>query len=156
MQRNRRQKSGTRGITRLYAVQTLYEIQMSATENWNRILEEAASSAEVTITEDIVLTDVDKDFFRELIKTVLNNVDEIDKMISKYLSADWSLERLDKVLLAVLRLGTCELRFFRDIPPLAVFNEYIEIAKAFAQKSDVSFVNGVLNSISEEINKNIE
>ena len=50
----------------------------------------------------------------------------------------------------LLRLGTCELRFMQDAPDTVVFNEYIEIAKAFFETKDVSFANGILNAIAED------
>ena len=83
-------------------------------------------------------------------KKLQNNLSRIDDCISKNVAKNWSFSRLDKVMQSLLRLGTCEILFFKEIPSKVIFNEYIEIAKSFFAKNDVSFVNGILNSIYKQ------
>lgn len=144
----RKSKSGLRGLTRLYAVQSLYRLQFD-NENLEKIVKESEDNPLIPLDEDLSLSEIDSEFFKNLMKHLKENMPQIDKLIADRLGQNWSFERLDKVVQSILRLGVCEILFFDDIPDNVVFNEYIEIAKAFFKKSEVSFLNGVLNSISK-------
>lgn len=88
------------------------------------------------------------DFLQELISGTAEHMDEIDSEIGTYLE-NWSLERLGKVDLNVLRLGTFELKF-TDVPPNVAINEAIEIAKIYGDEKSGKFVNGILSKINGE------
>ena len=145
----RKSKSGLRGLTRLYAVQMMYrrEFENSPLE---KIIAESKVSPEILISEEISLNEIDSEFFEELLTKSKVYQEEIDKLIEKNIADNWSFGRFDKVMQALLRLGTCEILFFENIPANVIFNEYIEIAKAFFQKNEVSFVNGILNAIFKQ------
>ncbi len=145
----RKSKSGLRGLTRLYAVQMMYrrEFENSPLE---KIIAESKVSPKILISEEISLNEIDSEFFEELLTKSKIHQEEIDKLIEENIADNWSFGRFDKVMQALLRLGTCEILFFENIPANVVFNEYIEIAKAFFQKNEVSFVNGILNAIFKQ------
>ena len=149
MQEDRKQKSGLRGVTRLYAIQVLYQSQFEE-QSLEKLLSEAKNHPEIVLSEDIALNEIDFEFFENLMKKLQNNLGRIDDCISKNVAKNWSFSRLDKVMQSLLRLGTCEILFFKEIPSKVIFNEYIEIAKSFFAKNDVSFVNGILNSIYKQ------
>ena len=92
------------------------------------------------------------DFSYELYAKTLINVEDIDSTIEKYLN-NWELDRLSKITLSILRLCTCELLYFDDIPKSVSMNEYIEISKKYDEEKSSSFVNGIINNIGKEINK---
>ncbi|MDR3187391.1 MAG: transcription antitermination factor NusB [Holosporaceae bacterium] len=147
--KERKSKSGLRGVTRLYAVQELYRAEM---ENLplERILEEALSKSEVYISENISLFEIDGDFFRSLLETAEKNLTALDAAIVRHLSANWKFDRMAPLMKSILRLGLAELLYFPQIPKNVVFNEYIEISKAFFLENEVAFVNGLLNSVISE------
>ncbi len=151
MQDKRKFKSGLRGFARLYAVQILYRNQMGG-GNLESLIKEAEKEVNVIISENYSVHEIDLKFFIKLISNTIQNLNEIDKIIEKHLSKHWSFSRLDRVMQSLIRLGACELKFMKDIPPTVIFNEYIEIAKAFFEKNDVAFLNGILNTISNESN----
>ena len=149
MQKTRKAKSGLRGFTRLYAVQKMYQQQM---ENLTLqdLIDDIARNPEAIISEDHSVSTLDVDFFKVLISETVKNITEIDKIIKLHLSDKWDFDRLDIVMQNLLRLGTCELKFMQDAPDTVVFNEYVEIAKAFFETRDVSFANGILNAIAKD------
>ena len=57
---------------------------------------------------------------------------------------NWSVERMGKVELTILRLALFEIKFDDDIPTNVAINEAIELAKKFGQDSSGAFVNGIL------------
>lgn len=127
-------------------MQTIYRAAVTGA-SMQRIIDE--NYEEILITESISTSEMDLDFFRQLIKTVEENLSNIDEIIAKNLSDKWKMDRLDNVMKSILRLGAAELLYLQNIPPNVVFNEYIEISKLFFEKSEVAFVNGLLNSIAK-------
>ncbi|MDR2067859.1 MAG: transcription antitermination factor NusB [Holosporaceae bacterium] len=143
--KERKFKSGLRGITRLYAVQELYRAEM---ENLSleKIREESLLKNEVCISENISLFEIDGDFFRSLLEITEKNLRILDAAIAENLSTNWKFDRIAPLMRSILRLGLAELLYFPQIPQSVVFNEYIEISKAFFPEKEVAFVNGLLNS----------
>ncbi len=87
------------------------------------------------------------EFSRSLVETTVEHAAEIDTEIEAY-SVDWSLNRLTRVALAILRLAVCEILYFEDIPVGVSINEAVELAKKYAEKKDSAFINGVLGSVA--------
>lgn len=88
----------------------------------------------------------DHGFARHLVEGVLENIEEIDKYITRY-ATDWPLEYITLVDRNVMRIGVYELIYDDDIPAKVAINEAIEIAKTFGSHSSGKFVNGVLGAI---------
>jgi N utilization substance protein B len=143
--KERKSRSGLRGVTRLYAVQTLYRAEMDCI-SLQKILEESLLKNEVCISETISVFEIDCEFFRSLMETTEKNLTTIDEMIINNLSANWKFDRMAPLMKGILRLGLVELLYFPKIPRNVIFNEYVEISKAFFSQNEVAFVNGLLNS----------
>ncbi len=94
-------------------------------------------------------------FAMEIAVRTMENVANIDERLSA-LSQKWSLNRLSRVTLTVLRLAASEILYFDDIPVSVSINEAVELAKKYATTEDASFINGVLGSLSRELNKTTE
>lgn len=84
----------------------------------------------------------------ELVKGVDDNKELLDSEISKHLKK-WSISRISKVSLAILRLAMYEIRFCREIEIDIVISEAVKLAQAYTSKDDVSFINGVLSSVAK-------
>ena len=76
--------------------------------------------------------------------------DEIDLLLSTKLAAGWSLARLDKAMLQVLRAGTYELIARADVPTAVAISEYVDVAKAFFDDGQAKFVNGILDAVAKD------
>lgn len=81
-----------------------------------------------------------------LVNGVLEHQESIDATISEHLK-NWSITRLERTNLLILRLATYELLNQEDIDPRIVMNEAIELTKDFNDDKSSKFVNGVLQSI---------
>ena len=91
------------------------------------------------------------DFARLLIKGTISNINEMDEMIKSHLSASWTMERLNKVSLAVLRLSVYSLLYQKDLHPSIIIDEAIAIVKEFGQDDSFKFLNAILDTISKDI-----
>lgn len=89
-------------------------------------------------------------FTLKLVKTADENITEIDSLVEKNLKG-WTMSRISKVSLALLRMAIGEMRYFDDIPVGVSINEAIEICKIYGSDEDRSFVNGILGSVSRSI-----
>ena len=84
-----------------------------------------------------------------LAQLVYDNRAEIDSQIIKY-AVGWSVTRLPKVTLAVLRLAFGEILFVPSVPRGVTINEAVELAKKFSSQEDASFINGILGKYVRE------
>lgn len=94
----------------------------------------------------------DTSFIKNLIKGVVEKIDEIDQIIEKAAPA-WPINQIAMVDRNVLRIGIYELLFGNrdEVPPKVAINESIELAKTFGGESSGKFINGVLGTIYREI-----
>ena len=82
---------------------------------------------------------------------VLERLEEIDTLINKY-AKGWKTSRISKVSRSILRLCVYEMLYCREeIPESVSINEAVELCKKFDEEKARPFVNGVLNSIKNEI-----
>lgn len=106
---------------------------------------------EIFINEENI---TDKDAI-EYIKSVVNGISEneaeIEKQIEENIKEDWSISRISKIDLTLLKLGIFEI-VFSKIPYKVVVNEVVELAKKYGDDNSKGFVNGVLASIIKKNN----
>ena len=84
-------------------------------------------------------------FARETACGVIEHLEEIDSTIANYLKG-WTLKRVSKVALSVMRLSVYEI-LYTDIPASVSINEAVELAKKYGGEEDASYINGVLGGI---------
>lgn len=92
-------------------------------------------------------------FARQLILKVIETKDELDTIIRKRV-ANWEFNRLALIDRVILRMCICELLYFEDIPPKVSINEAIEIARRYSTEKSDKFVNGVLDSVLDDLKAN--
>ncbi|MDK2584895.1 transcription antitermination factor NusB [Romboutsia sedimentorum] len=93
---------------------------------------------------------VDKEYMNKMCVALKENSGKINELISKY-AKNWSIERMPKVDLAVLKVAICEILFVEDIPNKVSINEAIEIAKIYCDDKTPKFINGILGSVVNEL-----
>ncbi|MBQ6625436.1 MAG: transcription antitermination factor NusB [Clostridia bacterium] len=109
--------------------------------------------------EDIISAALESEMLKEdefsflISNTAEENLDKIDEQILKYCRG-WSLSRIPKVSLAIMRVAVAEMLFIESVPVNVSISEAVEISKIYGEKNDSSFINGILSSISKEI-KNV-
>jgi N utilization substance protein B len=148
----RRNPSRSRSTARLAAVQALYQLEMEKVPLPVLLHEFHHHRLGATI-EGVEYAEVEVDFFDDLVKGVDARSDELDALIVGKLASDWSLERLDKPMRQILRAGAYELVARIDVSTGGVIRAYVDVAKAFYDKREVSFVNGLLDAIGKDVRK---
>ncbi len=132
--------SKDRSQARHHAVQAIYQWQMTGQDIkdiHNQFLSE----------QDVASFDVE--YFAELLTGVPTNLSSLDDLLGLYL--DRSVESVDPVERAILRLGTFELEYRLEVPYRVVINEGVELAKVFGAEQGHKYVNGVLDKIARKV-----
>ena len=143
-------RSRSRSAARLAAVQALYQLEMEKTP-LPMLLHEFHHHRLGATIEGVEYEDAEVDFFDDVVRGVEARRDELDAIISAKLSKDWSLARLDKPMRQILRAGAYELSARIDVPTGSVISEYVEVAKAFYDKRETAFVNGLLDAGARQV-----
>ena len=134
----------SRGKSRRLAMQAIYQWQMtgdSITDIKQQFFEENNMSA--------VDSKIDSEFFSKSVSGVASSISEIDPYLEKNMPR--SVESVDPVERAILRLAVYEFINRFDVPYKVVLNEAVNITKEFCSEKSHTFVNAVLDKVAKEI-----
>ena len=84
----------------------------------------------------------------ELVNGVYNNLEDIDSVIESKLKKGWTIKRISKTSLAILRLAVYEMKYNDNVPESVAINEAVELAKKYTV-DESGFINGVLGSVAK-------
>lgn len=124
------------------AMKLLYQVQVQRDdieEQIDRFLEEQ----EINDSQD-------KEYLLNVVKGVIEKKMELDSLISLH-AKGWTINRMPKVDLAIMRLSCYEIKFREDIPINVSINEAVELAKKYSGEQSGTFVNGVLGKIFTQL-----
>lgn len=88
-----------------------------------------------------------------IISGTIDHVDEIDKEIEAHLSDNWSMDRINRVTLAILRTSVYEILFQKDIDTGIVIDQAVKISKEYGTDDSYKFINAVLDKIGKDAKK---
>tara|TARA_B110000914_G_scaffold167255_1_gene147812 strand:+ start:2846 stop:3778 length:933 start_codon:yes stop_codon:yes gene_type:complete len=104
------------------------------------------------ISTKLYKNDEDAEFGIELIKSVITNKEMLQDEISK-ITPNWDNERIAQIDLILLQMCLSEFLFFKSIPLKVSINEYLEIAKEYSSNKSNIFINGIMDSLSKQFEK---
>ena len=130
---------GLRREARELAVQMLYALDSNSSAGLRETLQTFRE-------EQVEITGRVREFAEGLVQGVQAQRAVIDEAI-RVRSKNWSLSRMPRVDLNVMRLAAYELMFRSDIPKKVSINEAIEIVRRYGDKESPAFVNGILDEI---------
>lgn len=131
----------TRRKARHYGMQALYQWHMT---------QAAPHIIEAEFRTDNDMTHVDTDYLHELIKNIPEQAEALDEAYQPYLQ-ERTLEELDPITKALLRMATYELSHRIDVPYKVVINEAVALGKKFGANESYKFINGVLDRLAPTV-----
>jgi transcription antitermination protein NusB len=137
---------------RRLAVQALYSWDVGHTDP-STLLEFPWYGKKNTEGEDVAEEDLS--FPQLIVRGTIERIEDVDRLIAEHLE-HWDINRLARVDLAILRVGTYCLLCQPDIPPHVTIDEAVELAKELSSEEAYRFVNGVLDGIRKRINHQVE
>ncbi len=135
-------------ITRLVLVQSLYQMEIAGTDV-NEIIDSLNGRIIFDSSEDVLIDDINKSLFSKLINQIIEKQRIIDNEIKKFISDDWDFNRLDKILIAILRSAFYEIMFQSDTPYKVIIDEYVDISHSFFSGKEPNFTNAILDKLSK-------
>ncbi len=138
-----------RQAARLSAVQALYQWQEGA-HGPGEIIEQFLRVRTGETGEGGMRRDADRPLFKDVIEGTVTHKVELEQTVSAALARDWTWTRIDRLVRAILLAGAYELVHRKDVPARVVINEYVEIAHAFYDQGEPSFVNSVLDRVARQ------
>ena len=142
-------KANRRGAARLAAVQALYQMDVGGA-GLNDTFAEFESHWLGNEVEGEQYLPAEAAFFRDIVAGVVQEQKQIDPLIDEALSRGWPLARIEAILRAVMRAGTYELQWRKDVPARVVVSEYVDVAHAFVDGDEIGMVNAVLDQIARQ------
>ena len=133
-----------RKVAREGAMKLLFQMELN--ENYY-------DDAKEIFLDNFKFDEMEIKYIEEAYESIIENRDMIDKYIEENLEG-WSIYRLAKVDLAVLRIAIYEILFRKDIPVEVSINEAIEIVKKYSSYDSFKFINGVLGSFVRKLDTN--
>ena len=133
-----------RGKARRLAMQAIYQWQMTG--------DSIADIKQQFVDENTIAssnTSIDAEYFSQLVSGVASSISELDPLLEKNMTR--SMESVDPVERAILRLATFEFVNRLDVPYRVVLNEAVNITKEFCSEKSHTFVNAVLDKVAQEI-----
>ena len=106
---------------------------------------------ELFLEENLISEKTEVDYITEIFNGIQDNYEEINEYINKNLKDNWSIDRISKIDLSILKLSIYEL-LFTKVPYKVAINEAVELAKKYGDDNSKGFVNGILASIVKENN----
>lgn len=142
---------------RVIAFQALYSWDVSKsslddllTFSWLQKDAEIEAGVQEQETELSETAKEERTFASLIIAGTISHIDEIDKLIENHLSTSWSMDRISRVALAILRTSIYELLFQNGAEAKIVIDEAVNIAKDFDTDDSYKFINAVLDKIGKD------
>lgn len=146
----RRSEDKSRGASRLAAVQALYQMEMAG-QGLDAALNEFIEHRLGREIEGEQYMEADKKYFASLVRGVVEQQDDVDRVIARSVAKDWPFDRIDPTMRAILRSAAFELMSQPSVPARIIVNEYMHIATAFFDEGEENtFLGGVLNRLARD------
>lgn len=139
-----------RHLSRVAAVQAVYQMEQNPDDRQDVVRQflQARFNNDVRGT-----TEPDLNFFTDITNFLASDLGIFDQQITEHLTEQWKIERLPSLSRAVLRCALYELTYAPSVPTPVIINEYIEVAKGFLEKKDVSFIHSIIDILAGKIRK---
>lgn len=135
-----------RSAAREETFKLLYSLEVQKKEEIQEQVELYLESQNITNKES-------KEYISSTVLEIEKNIETIKEDITKNLKSGWTIERISKVDLALLKLAIYEI-LFTDTPYKVAINEVVELSKKYSEDGSSNFINGVLASIVKENEEN--
>lgn len=132
-----------RSAIRELAFRLIYSLEIQRAENLDEQIELYLECNEVEEVEA-------KEYIKDAILGIKENIEEIQGLIEKNLKADWKIDRISKIDLSLLKLAIYEIKY-TEIPYKVAINESLELAKKYGEETSKNFINGILASVVKEL-----
>ena len=126
------------------AFKLIYSLEIQKEEN-------IQEQIELYIQENKIESKTSQEYIIDIINGINENSEDIIKTIKSVLAEKWTIERISKINLSILKLAIYEIKY-KNIPFKAEINEAIELGKKYGDENSGKFINGALAKVVKELN----
>ena len=139
-----KKNKGSRSWSRILAVQALYQLSLNKDAKESKVIKDLIQNKESK-------NRADKIFLSKLVKETIKKK---TKLVNEILSASnkSKFDKMETLLKVILKLGTCELFYFKNIPINVSLSQYVKVGSSFLNDKEVGLINGILDKVSKNIN----
>lgn len=141
---------GSRAAARLAAAQALFQVARGD-DSAKAVVHQFSAFRFGTEFDGVPFPHADETFFEDIVTSVAANTARFDAEISSRLASKWRIERIDPLVLQILRAGAYELMDRPDVPTAVIITQYVDVAHAFYDASEPKFVNGLLDRLAKDV-----
>lgn len=135
-----------RSAMRELAFQMIYGLEMQKEEDNQEQVDIFVESNEITDEKAI-------QYLKNIQKGLVENGETIHTLIENNLKENWSLNRVSKINLSLIKIAIYEM-LYQNLPYKVAINEVVELAKKYSDESAPVFINGILASVVKDKNLN--
>ncbi|PPR42478.1 MAG: hypothetical protein CFH24_00470 [Alphaproteobacteria bacterium MarineAlpha6_Bin2] len=139
-----KKNKGSRSWSRILAVQALYQLSLNKDAKESKVIKDLIQNKESK-------NRADKIFLSKLVKETIKKK---TKLVNEIISASnkSKFDKMETLLKVILKLGTCELFYFKNIPINVSLSQYVKVGSSFLNDKEVGLINGILDKVSKNIN----
>lgn len=130
-----------RSVMRELAFKLIYSVEVQK--------ENAEEQVDLFIENNNVENEIAINYLKDITKGLKENNDEIEKLISDNLKENWSINRISKINVSLIKIAIYEM-LYKNVPYKVAINEVVELAKKYADDSAPVFINGILASVVKQ------
>lgn len=134
-----------RSAMRELAFQLIYGLEMQK--------EESLEQVDIFLESNEITDEKVIQYLKDMQKGLVENSQEINTLIENNLKENWSLARVSKINLSLIKIAIYEM-LYKDLPYKVAINEVVELAKKYSDESAPVFINGILASVVKDKNLN--
>ena len=113
--------------------------------------DEISEQIEIYLEDNNIESENAQKYIKDIILGINKNEQEIINIIKSVLTERWTIERISKINLSILKLAIFEIKY-KDIPFKVEINETVELAKKYGDENSARFINGALAKVIKELN----
>lgn len=132
-----------RSAMRELAFQLVYGLEMQK--------EESQEQVDIFVENNKITDEKVIEYLRDIQKGLTQNSKEINTLIENNLKENWSLNRVSKINLSLIKIAIYEM-LHKELPYKVAINEVVELAKKYSDESAPVFINGILASVVKDKN----
>lgn len=118
------------------AFKLVYSLEIQQTDNIEEQVDLFIEHNEIEKEETV-------EYIKDVIFGINSNISEIESIIKNCLTEKWTMERISKINISILKLAIYEIKY-KNIPYKVVINEAVELAKKYGEDTSSKFINGAL------------
>lgn len=141
-----------RTLSRLMAIQILYQFEFYEQKtSIDQIRDDLIDNylIDQNELETSYREKIDFSFLETILQGTQLYLEKIDSEITPFLKENWSLQSLPDIMLYILRFGSFELKYMKEVPIKVVIDEYVDIGASFFENKKVTFLNGILENLAK-------